>query len=692
LTFFGDDQSGDKYRVQFPLFWRFISAREQTTSTVTPVGFYRTTRDGYSLGVGPIVPIVYAGRAPGRSHFGILPLFWHSQDDSEQRTTTVVLSYMHRNRGEETTDALYPLLYYRRGARPGGSPETSFTLFPLFHYRRNQQELVVLSPIGAASKKQGRDMGFVGPFFWYKRPGLEARGLLPIALDVTNGETGERTRQYGPYFQVDGPGRKSRVLFPFFGRYDDDKEHDLYLFPTYFRQRMADGYELDTFVPLFWRSKWQGRTTTVIGPWYNRSGPDVHNTGFFPIYFYAKNNQRSITVVPPLLLYRRADFQNGTGTLIALFTYATYDRESSSTVLFPLWWAGRERNQSHRVLFPIYWSYTDGDAKSETNLLTLIFWRRKGDWYTRGILPIVWYTRNPKDGSGSNALMPLFYESHGPNRKTLLTLLGGYSNKPTSRTWYILIVGASDGIETRFRMLFPLWFSHINKGKEVTTRVIPPVLGFMRKTPESSLETFLALYWHRRTIASELRLVLPLYYDIHDLHQSRTTVLFPLLFRHHNEEEQTTFWIAPLFYRSSNPADTSTVFFPLYWSFTHADGQSTTLLFPLYAHWRRPTYQSTYVFPTYYYREGLGPKGPDGTWRRLIVPFWESAVKRPGDYMWEVLGGLFGRESIGRNRYLKIFFMTFETQAASPGQTSWYGQPARTPRKAAPRGLSSSAW
>ena len=241
-------------------------------------------------------------------------------------------------------------------------------------------------------------------------------------------------------------------------------------------------------------------------------------------------------------------------------------------------------------------------------------------------------------------------------------------------------------------MLFPLWFSHQNKGKDTRTRVIPPLLGFTRSTPDSSLETWLALYWHRRTIASETRLLLPLYYDIHDLHESRTTVLFPLFLRHHNDGEQSTVWVAPLFYRSSNPIDSTTVFFPLYWSFKHGEDHSTTVLFPLYAHWRRPTYQSTYIFPTYYYREGLTPKGPDGTWRRLIAPFFESAVKRPGDYMWEVLGGLFGRETIGRNRYLKIFFMTFETQAATPAKTSWYGQPLRPPRKAAPRGLSSSVW
>jgi hypothetical protein len=188
-----------------------------------------------------------------------------------------------------------------------------------------------------------------------------------------------------------------------------------------------------------------------------------------------------------------------------------------------------------------------------------------------------------------------------------------------------------------------------------------------------------------------MTLGLPLYYDFDDFHESRTTVFVPLFVRHHRAADDTTYTVAPLFYRRSTPSDSTTVAFPLVWAFHHPN-ESTTVVFPFYAHWRRPGYQSTYVFPTYYYREGLGPKGPDGTYHRLLVPFFESEVKRRGDYMWEVLGGLFGHERVGRKNYLKVFFMRFESETSSHAQTSWYSKPVRAPRKAPTRGLSANVW
>ncbi|MES1165686.1 MAG: hypothetical protein ABUR63_08015, partial [Verrucomicrobiota bacterium] len=471
---------------------------------------------------------------------------------------------------------------------------------------------------------------------------------------------------------------------------------DTYVFPTFFRQRKADGYQVDTLLPLFWHSRWRDRTTTVVGPWYRRQGADVHNTGLFPLYFWAKSADRTVLVLPFLLTIHRHDFKaDSLLTWVGPFL-RTHDKNSDRTVVFPLWWSGREGNRAHRILGPIYWHFEQsGATPSSWSVLAPFYWSREGAQRTRALLPVAWYTRDSERNSGSEALLPLFYASHGPTHFTLLTLLGGVSTSPTVRRWYVGPLFVSDTVESSTRVLFPLYFSHLNKASETRTRLLLPFLHFFRSTPEKSISTTLALFWRRTDVASATTLVLPLFFDVHDYRQSRTTVLFPLFLRHANEVAGESTWIAPLVYRHTEPAGSTTVAFPLFWDLKGKD-RRTTILFPLFAHWTRPTHAATYIFPIFYYRTGFAagaPAGtPDGTWRLFVPPLFDAAVQRPGDLRWEVLGGLFGKERIGRNHYLKIFFLTFETQKASAAQTSWYGQPRRTSRARPARGLATNAW
>jgi hypothetical protein len=690
LAFFGHD--GDShYAIQFPLWWHFSNPRQGWSTTVTPLGYHHADSLGWGAG---LPPLFFVGGGPGHAHLAVVPIFWHFRDDAQQKSTTVALLYLHRTHGGETTDALFPLFHYRRGARPGGSDETSFTLFPLIHYRRDATSRVLATPLGASWTEGARAAGFIGPYLWYRSPNLAARGIPLIYFDARNQVTGEHTRQIGPWFEVEGPGHRARVLFPLYGRYDEANEHDTYVFPTYFRQRRSDGSAVDSFLPLYWHSHLGARSTTIVTLWYRHRDPatGVHDTGVAPLYFYAKNNERSLLVAPPLLLYRRADFKDHTVRMTAAaLIYHSSAADSHTTVVFPLWWSGHEKARSHRVLFPLYWHFANQDDQSTLNVAGPLFWSSSGTWRTQGLVPIAWRSHDTRSSASSLALLPLFYEAHGGGRFRLLTLLAGYSASVTSHTWYVGTIFASDGLESRSLGILPLWYSHENKLKETRTQVVLPLLLYAHRTPQTALTTVLALFWHHRDIASSTTLVLPLYYDFHEVHESRTTFLVPLFFRHHRDSDDTTFTVAPLFYRRSNPTESTTVAFPLFWDF-RSGANRTTLFVPFFAHWRRPTYAATWVFPTYYYREGLTATGPDGTYRRLVVPFFESAVKRRGDYMWEVLGGLFGHERVGRNRYLKVFFLTFESRAPARAQTSWYSQPQRISRREPIRSLSANVW
>jgi hypothetical protein len=699
LLFYKGDSGGESYAVQFPLFWHFASARRGTSTTYTPIGYYHTDPDGWSTGIGPIVPLLFARSGKTKSHFALVPLFWHFADRSEDKTTTVVLNYMHRTQGGETTDAFFPLLYYRRGAKPGGSDETSFTLFPLVHYRRDANTRVLATPLFASAKGPNRSGGFAGPYIWYDDKDLSLRFIPFLHIDLNRRDTGERTRQYGLWFQVDAPDRTARVLFPLWGTYTNPQETGTWVLPTFFRLRRNNGDRVDAFMPLYWRSSFGERHTLVVGPFYNRTAPGVHNYGFAPLFFRAENPERNITVIPPVLSYARTD-RNGESAWqwTAVLYFHKHDKESSLSTLFPLYWSYKHGGHETAVGFPLYWHVADEHENRSWTYAFPVFWSSSGSWRTRGILT-AWYTRDTAGEYSSHAFLPLFYQASAPDHFALLTPLAGYRKSGTSKAWYTLVppILSTDSVQSSFSMVFPLFFRHTDKALERKTTVVPLGLFVSRTTPEESFTTAAALFWRYEDIASSTKIVLPLFYDVHDFHLSRTTVLFPLFVRHRNEVEQSTTWVSPFIYSHTTPTYGTTfglplVVLPLYWDIKRGSDE-TQLVFPLYARWKRQDYRSTLLIPFYYHQEGLRADGtPDGTYRRFIgavVPFYDSGVKRLGDFNWNLLGGIVGGERIGHHNFFRLFwFFNFETSPAPRAQTAWYSAPAPTSRKVATRGLS----
>jgi hypothetical protein len=243
-------------------------------------------------------------------------------------------------------------------------------------------------------------------------------------------------------------------------------------------------------------------------------------------------------------------------------------------------------------------------------------------------------------------------------------------------------------------MVAPLVFTHTKKATDTTTTVIPPLLHVSRSNPETSLSSTLVLFWHYRDIATSAYVGVPLYFDVHQYHLSRTTLFLPFFGRYVDEVDHDATTIIPplLLYRHSTPTDISMVAFPLVWDFKRGPNR-TTVVFPFFVRRQNPERVGTWIFPNYYHSEGLAADGrPDGTYRHYFFPFYDSGVKRPGDFMWEVLGGLFGHERIGRHNYLRLFYLTIETEPTPPAQAAMAIQQPQPRRKAVPRGLHVAAW
>ena len=121
--------------VQFQLQCVTSRASAQSTSTTyTPVQLLpQVMRTAGAPGVGPLVPLLFV--RSGKTQLSLRAGAAHMASrraGARTRRPPWSLNYMHRTQGNEATDAFYPLLYYRRGAKPGGSEDDQ--LHPSSHW------------------------------------------------------------------------------------------------------------------------------------------------------------------------------------------------------------------------------------------------------------------------------------------------------------------------------------------------------------------------------------------------------------------------------------------------------------------------------------------------------------------------------------------------------------------------------
>ena len=85
-------------------------------------------------------------------------------------------TYLHRRHGDEMTDALFPLLHWRRGASPGRRRDQLHAVPAGALPPRRREHACSLRPLGAWARSPERKGGFLGPYFWY-----QSRNWLPAA-------------------------------------------------------------------------------------------------------------------------------------------------------------------------------------------------------------------------------------------------------------------------------------------------------------------------------------------------------------------------------------------------------------------------------------------------------------------------------------------------------------------------------
>jgi hypothetical protein len=282
-------------------------------------------------------------------------------------------------------------------------------------------------------------------------------------------------------------------------------------------------------------------------------------------------------------------------------------------------------------------------------------------------------------------VLPLFHYARKAEQWDFWTpLLGFGGDRALNKSYgYVGPVYWESSPKRKAQVVFPLFWRFVYpETNRSTTLLLPFYYG--RKDPETSLDVFFPFVWVSRTVTSRTVFVLPFVYDRLDRDEARTTAVLPLFYRRRVYHKQETTWLfPPALYIRTDPRETDVVLFPLLWHFGRP-GRSTTVGFPLYWDFKRPGSRSTVFFPLFWrFEKGdkvkmlilnmwVSYNRADKTYQYIFFPLFEVSRKRPGDFKFSFLGGLFAYERIGRNRFIWLLFIPIELKPlkGAPGGPS----------------------
>ena len=383
---------------------------------------------------------------------------------------------------------------------PGGGDETSFTLFPFVHYRRDaylpcwRPRWALRGTRAPRRRARGRLRRAV-PLVPRRRSSARAASRCSTSTRPTARPASARASA--------DPGSPStaRATAPACcSRCSAATTTRTSTTPTCSRPTSASARPTATrstrFLPLYWHSRWARARPPSSVPGTGTAAPTVSTT---PVWCRSTSTPR--TTSAPCWSSRRCCCTGAPTSRpghrahqrAALLVYHTSDRRfAHDLVLFPLWWSGHEQARSHRVLFPFYWHFArPGRASSSLDfvdaaLLVDAAARRAPG----GLLPDRLATRTTAPPArAATALLPLFYEAHGPHRFRLFTALAGYSKTADARTWYVRCRSRPATASTAASACSCRSGSATTtRATETNTRIFPPLLFVSRTTPETSAD------------------------------------------------------------------------------------------------------------------------------------------------------------------------------------------------------------
>lgn len=692
VAFFGKHRHSS-YGVVFPLFWHLRNARKGRTFTLLGNVYVTTGPDSWSLGV---FPLLFAGRSPTTSHQVIFPLVWWYKNRVKQREFGVVGPAFWWKHRESFGHGVVPLYWFRRQYLPSGHVMSSLLVFPLLYHLNTPRRRALITPIGGFVQDRARQ---VKTHVWlsafsHRSPTTRSFGVLPFFVSHTNRVKKTRTQFIFPlnvYHR--SPKGSSLVLFPLVWNFRRPDSHSLLIAPVYWHLRQRKGWNADVLFPIFWHLRKGKARTVVAGPlYYNRTSSGTRRFGLAPLLHVGWDKKSTYAHLFPIFWHYR-NHKKGTGVTIAGPFYDVRRPHRKDAGILPLafWgrWGPKDKPKRYAVGFPLLWHFSDQKKQSRTTFLGPVFWLRRGKVRGGGLAPLLWVQRGPQHTQVT--LMPLFHYARKAEKWDFWTPLMGFGgDRALAKSYgYIGPVYWEKSPKRRAQVVFPLfWRFAYPESKSSTTLLFPLYYG--RKDRESRFDVIFPLLWLQRTVNSRTVFVLPLFYDRLDRDEARTTAVVPLFYRRRVFHSKETTWLFPPgIYLRKAPRETDVVVFPLLWHFGRRD-KTTSVGFPLYWDIKRPGKRSTVFFPLFWrFRRGdkvkmlilntwVSYNRADKTYQLLFLPLFEVSRKRPGDFKFSLLGGLVGYEREGRNRFLRLLFITIKLKPIrGKGTPSGPARPAR---------------
>lgn len=331
--------------VLFPLAWR-VRDRENYVYALGPLAHREAPQEHDNW----IAPILFEGARKDGGYFHALPLLTTSHW-GEKSAFTLVGPYFRDRTLKDVDWGVAPFLFRGNNGDVDGARKT-YTLIPpllFFHRERELDEnsFTVVGPVISESNPK-RNIFDVAPLFFSIRGRPDANGV-----------------------------RESHTtLFPLF-HYGVKPEQSLFVIPGYLRRVTKTADTLIT--PLFSHATTRKGATslTIAGPvlpfYYRATDTDIGYSalGIFPFYYGSSSNRGRALLTP---LFGRFENYNVSRTYWA-FPNITYSRDvyGWETDIHPIVYVGREKQSSHTVLAPIFWDFAS--PKGRTTIGFPLYWR-----------------------------------------------------------------------------------------------------------------------------------------------------------------------------------------------------------------------------------------------------------------------------------------------------------------------------